>query len=372
TVSKSYVYAGSRLLSVEDPNGTPTTTYLTADHLGSPRINTDGSGSVVSRQDYMPFGEEITTSQRTTSVGYPGDSLRHRFTGYQRDEEIRLDFASSRNFAPQSGRFTVPDDFTNDTHAMSPQSWNLYVYVQNDPLVLTDPNGERVFVGDIKNSDDLAELLKRINATYGCSACVSVDKDHFLSVDTSSLSKEVASATGYLTGAITSTDPGKLFSVQITNNSKEVPFGDSQVGGAGVILPGMNKPTSAIRIRLDFADDKWVTGDKDSKAAFLNTVFAHEIAHNYPDPIHDPADGRETGPVVDRVNEIQLALNLPLRAEYSARPITTDSPFVAVSYGRAKMGPDGKPLRINGALQVEKQNKVVRWVATSVGGHGIN
>ncbi|MCV5232188.1 hypothetical protein OFC56_34040, partial [Escherichia coli] len=35
--------------------------YLTADHLGSPRINTDANGAVTSRHDYHPFGEEIGT-----------------------------------------------------------------------------------------------------------------------------------------------------------------------------------------------------------------------------------------------------------------------------------------------------------------------
>ncbi len=39
--------------------------YLTADHLGSPRINTDANGTVIARHDYHPFGEEISTSQRT-------------------------------------------------------------------------------------------------------------------------------------------------------------------------------------------------------------------------------------------------------------------------------------------------------------------
>ena len=36
--------------------------YLTADHLGSPRINTDANGAVIARHDYMPFGEEIGTT----------------------------------------------------------------------------------------------------------------------------------------------------------------------------------------------------------------------------------------------------------------------------------------------------------------------
>ncbi|MFH4410559.1 hypothetical protein WAJ69_21275, partial [Acinetobacter baumannii] len=31
--------------------------YLTNDHLGSPRINTDALGQVVSRRDFRPFGE---------------------------------------------------------------------------------------------------------------------------------------------------------------------------------------------------------------------------------------------------------------------------------------------------------------------------
>jgi hypothetical protein len=39
------------------------------------------------------------------------------------------------------GRFTSPDDFTNDSHVSDPQSWNLYVYVRNNPLRLIDPTG---------------------------------------------------------------------------------------------------------------------------------------------------------------------------------------------------------------------------------------
>ena len=36
-----------------------TTCYLSFDHLGGARMLTDGSGNVVVRQDYLPFGEEI-------------------------------------------------------------------------------------------------------------------------------------------------------------------------------------------------------------------------------------------------------------------------------------------------------------------------
>ena len=35
------------------------TTYLTSDHLGSPRVITDSNGAVKARHDYHPFGEEV-------------------------------------------------------------------------------------------------------------------------------------------------------------------------------------------------------------------------------------------------------------------------------------------------------------------------
>ena len=34
--------------------------YLTADHLGSPRIDIDANGTITARHDYHPFGEKIT------------------------------------------------------------------------------------------------------------------------------------------------------------------------------------------------------------------------------------------------------------------------------------------------------------------------
>ncbi len=42
-----------------EPVATAKVNYLTADHLGSPRINTDATGAVIARHDHLPFGEEI-------------------------------------------------------------------------------------------------------------------------------------------------------------------------------------------------------------------------------------------------------------------------------------------------------------------------
>jgi len=143
TLQTSYVYAGSRLLATEDASGT---NYLTADHLGSPRINTDANGSVTARHDYHPFGEDVYTPERTQNLGYGPDDVRQKFTGYERDTESGLDFAQARYFNPLVGRFSSPDEFFNDTDLGDPMSWNLYVYVRNNPFRYVDPSGEQILI----------------------------------------------------------------------------------------------------------------------------------------------------------------------------------------------------------------------------------
>jgi RHS repeat-associated protein len=116
--------------------------YLTNDHLGSPRINTDRDGNVTSRTDYFPYGEEIIAlGGRSSADKYVADDVRQGFTGYERDVEIDLDFAQARYYSPKHGRFTSPDEVFADQYEENPQSWNLYSYVRNNPLNLVDPSG---------------------------------------------------------------------------------------------------------------------------------------------------------------------------------------------------------------------------------------
>lgn len=115
--------------------------YLTNDHLGSPRITTDKDGGVISRRDFMPFGEEISTSQRTAGLGYAGDTVRRKFTSYERDIESDLDFAQNRYYNSNHGRFTTVDPLMASADIISPQTFNRYVYVGNNPVNITDPTG---------------------------------------------------------------------------------------------------------------------------------------------------------------------------------------------------------------------------------------
>ncbi len=62
------------------------------------------------------------------------------FTGKERDNESGLDYFGARYYGSSMGRFMSPDDDSGE-HADQPQSWNLYSYVQNNPLTNTDPDG---------------------------------------------------------------------------------------------------------------------------------------------------------------------------------------------------------------------------------------
>ena len=126
--------------------------YTTADHLGSPRITTDANGAVISRRDFHPFGEEVFTAQRTTGLGYSADTVRQKFTGYERDVETGLDFAQARYNSSTLGRFSSPDPLLLSATLDNPQSWNRYVYVLNSPLSLVDKDG--LFPSPLFNCSD--------------------------------------------------------------------------------------------------------------------------------------------------------------------------------------------------------------------------
>ena len=61
-------------------------------------------------------------------------------TGKERDSESGNDYFGARYYGSSMGRFLSADNGESQD-ASDPQSWNLYSYVQNDPLTNTDPDG---------------------------------------------------------------------------------------------------------------------------------------------------------------------------------------------------------------------------------------
>jgi RHS repeat-associated protein len=146
--------AYSRVVEVEawanGSSGSPSNIHwLVPDHLGTPRIILDQTGSFanVRRHDYLPFGEELPagTGGRIPAMGYAsGDGVRQQFTQKERDNETGLDYFGYRYFASTQGRWIGVDpliDFERNTQ--EPQAWNLYQYCVNNPLTRTDPDGQQ-------------------------------------------------------------------------------------------------------------------------------------------------------------------------------------------------------------------------------------
>lgn len=132
--------------STATPTTTPTTSYMTTDHLGSPRVITDKNGAVISRRDFMPFGEEIyagvggrNTNQKYANFG--SDNIRKRYTGYEKDDETQLDFAQARMYQNKHGRFTAVDPLMASASPGNPQTFNRYTYINNNPINDTDLSG---------------------------------------------------------------------------------------------------------------------------------------------------------------------------------------------------------------------------------------
>jgi RHS repeat-associated protein len=140
--------------------------WLIADQLGTPRMIFDESGlrANVKRHDYLPFGEELAanTGLRTTPQGYStSDGVRQQFTSKERDNETGLDYFGARYFASTQGRFTTPDPLLGSGRIGSPQTWNRYNYVLNNPLKFSDPLGLFEYLPGTSGDDQ-----KRIKKAY--------------------------------------------------------------------------------------------------------------------------------------------------------------------------------------------------------------
>jgi RHS repeat-associated protein len=137
---KDYVYRDGTLLAAILPGARH---HFHLDHLGTPRLITDDHGMKVSLHTYWPFGPEAPGSEP--------DAERMKFTGHERDFGAGPgedhDYMHARYYNPMGGRFFSIDP-GKDWNPKQPQSWNLYAYVRNNPLNLTDPTGRSV-VGKI-------------------------------------------------------------------------------------------------------------------------------------------------------------------------------------------------------------------------------
>jgi RHS repeat-associated protein len=109
----------------------------------------DESGSVVYTASYDPYGDVLsTTGEVQTNYGY---------TNEYTDSYFKLIDLRSRQYSPTSGRFLTKDSWQgNDT---TPMSYNAWLYVDANPINLTDPSGQKIvcdngYLGSCKDTPE--------------------------------------------------------------------------------------------------------------------------------------------------------------------------------------------------------------------------
>jgi RHS repeat-associated protein len=106
--------------------------YYQYDGQGSVRSLTDRKGMTRGLYAYDAFGKPLISAS-------PVDN-DFQYTGEQVDDETGLIYLRSRYYDPETGRFISRDPFAGfDTNS---QSLNRYTYVQNNPVVYSDPSGK--------------------------------------------------------------------------------------------------------------------------------------------------------------------------------------------------------------------------------------
>jgi len=154
SVERDYVYRDGVLLAGVLPTGA--VNHFHPDHLGSPRLVTNASKAKVAYHLYHPYGAEATAFNQ--------DTERLKFTGHERDLGLAsspaddLDYMHARYCSPLLGRFLSADPVLGRPE--TPQSWNRYTYVVNNPLKYVDPTGEAMTGGQI--ADELEGGIDRL------------------------------------------------------------------------------------------------------------------------------------------------------------------------------------------------------------------
>lgn len=133
--STDYMYLGSTLVAKRFQHWSgspPVVTYQHSDGLGSPVLETDTNGAVVSRERFLSYGGAVDGAVNDT-IGY---------TGHQEDPASGLVYMQQRYYDPAVGRFLSIDPVSADY--ATGVNFNRYLYGDNSPYAFVDPDGRAV------------------------------------------------------------------------------------------------------------------------------------------------------------------------------------------------------------------------------------
>ncbi|MGN7786106.1 DUF6443 domain-containing protein [Niabella sp. 22666] len=113
---------------IRNNNGTFSYEYFLADHLGNTRVVHNGLGSILQRQDYLPFGLEIARQNNTPN--------RYLYNGKEKQPELDQYDYGARFYDPIIGRWHVLDPLADKM-----RRYSTYSYAFDNPIRFVDPDG---------------------------------------------------------------------------------------------------------------------------------------------------------------------------------------------------------------------------------------
>jgi RHS repeat-associated protein len=127
--------------------------YLHRDHLGSPEMITNSSGTSLVKLSFSAYGERRDVDWdgpvSSTHLATAANTTRHGFTDHEHLDSVKLIHMGGRVYDPLIGRFLSRDPYIDGVG--SSQGANGYGYVHNNPLSLWDPTGY--------DAEDLDEIV---------------------------------------------------------------------------------------------------------------------------------------------------------------------------------------------------------------------
>lgn len=143
-----YIRGGSDLIARKDAQGN-SVYYLKNGHSDVVELR-DGNGMKLNSYNYDIWGNPITVDEEVENpFGYSGE---------YKDEATSLQYLRSRWYDPSMGRFINEDTYEGEVD--NPLTLNLYTYVGNNPLIFSDPSGNK----KASDNEELGILLSDLNA----------------------------------------------------------------------------------------------------------------------------------------------------------------------------------------------------------------
>jgi len=225
---------------------------------------------------------------------------RWRFTGKERDAESGNDYFGARYYSSAMGRMLSPDPSNMGANPANPQTWNMYSYSLNNPLIMTDPTGlyvcedstdcssenDKKFAASLASARDAANNLTGDDKTNALRA---VNSYGDMGVDNGVNVRFDSNVNGGQGGAVTEVSgaAGEKTADNPTGQSTNVTFKDGNASSGLVAHEGSHVADGSDWVKSGFSASMNPTrGTTESNANHVqfNIMQQQLFMQNFPNP----------------------------------------------------------------------------------------